>query len=133
VYTELLDFEGDEIYFQSESKAIGKTYQETILSYENSAVIGVFSNNRVQINPHKDQIIQEGDQIIAISKDDDTVVISEQIKPPINKQVIGDLPAIPGAKPEALAILGWNSRAPIVMHDLVSYIAPNSTVKLVFP
>ncbi len=133
VYTELLDFEGDEIYFQSESKAIGKTYHETILSYENSAVIGVFSNNRVQINPHKDQIIQEGDQIIAISKDDDTVVISEQIKPPINKQVIGDLPAIPGAKPEALAILGWNSRAPIVMHDLVSYIAPNSTVKLVIP
>jgi voltage-gated potassium channel Kch len=133
VYTELLDFEGDEIYFQSESKAIGKTYQETVLSYENSAVIGVFSNNRVQINPHKDQIIQEGDQIIAISKDDDTVVISEQIKPPINKQVIGDLPAIPGAKPEALAILGWNSRAPIVMHDLVSYIAPNSTVKLVIP
>ena len=133
VYTELLDFEGDEIYFQSESKAIGKTYQETILSYENSAVIGVFSNNRVQINPHKDQIIQEGDQIIAISKDDDTVVISEQIKPPINKQLIGDLPAIPGAKPEALAILGWNSRAPIVMHDLVSYIAPNSTVKLVIP
>ena len=133
VYTELLDFEGDEIYFQSESKAIGKTYEETVLSYENSAVIGVFSNNRVQINPHKDQIIQEGDQIIAISKDDDTVVISEQIKPPINKQLIGDLPAIPGAKPEALAILGWNSRAPIVMHDLVSYIAPNSTVKLVIP
>ena len=133
VYTELLDFEGDEIYFQSESKAIGKTYGETILSYESSAVIGVFSNDRVQINPHKDQIIQEGDQIIAISKDDDTVVISEQIKPSINRQVIGDLPAIPGAKPEALAILGWNSRAPIVMHDLVSYIAPNSTVKLVIP
>ena len=133
VYTELLDFEGDEIYFQFESKAIGKTYRETILSYENSAVLGVFSNDRVQINPHKDQIIQEGDQIIAISKDDDTVVISEQIKPPINKQVIGDLPAIPGAKPEALAILGWNSRAPIVMHDLVSYIPPNSTVKLVIP
>ena len=133
VYTELLDFEGDEIYFQSESKAIGKTYQETILSYENSAVLGVFSNDRVQINPHKDQIIQEGDQIIAISKDDDTVVISEQIKPSINRQVIGDLPAISGAKPEALAILGWNSRAPIVIHDLVSYIEPNSTLKLVIP
>ncbi len=133
VYTELLDFEGDEIYFQFESKAIGKTYRETILSYENSAVLGVFSNDRVQINPHKDQIIQEGDQIIAISKDDDTVVISEQIKPPINKQVIGDLPAITSAKPEALAILGWNSRAPIVMRDLVSYIPPNSTVKLVIP
>ena len=133
VYTELLDFEGDEIYFQSESKAIGKTYGETILSYESSAVIGVFSNDRVQINPHKDQIIQEGDQIIAISKDDDTVVISEQIKPSINRQVIGDLPAISGAKPEALAILGWNSRAPIVIHDLVSYIEPNSTLKLVIP
>jgi len=132
VYTELLDFDGDEIYFQSESKTIGKTYQETILSYENSAVIGIFSNESVQINPHKDQIIQEGDQIIAISKDDDTVVISEQIKPPINRKVIHNL-SPSDEKPEALAILGWNDRAPIVMHDLISYIAPNSTVKLVIP
>ncbi len=132
VYTELLDFDGDEIYFQSESKAIGKTYGETILSYENSAVIGVFSNGRVQINPHKEQIIQEGDEIIAISKDDDTVVISAQIKPPIDRQVIHNIPPS-DVKPEALVILGWNSRGPIVMHDLASYLAPNSTVKLVIP
>ena len=132
VYTELLDFDGDEIYFQSESKAIGKTYGETILSYENSAVIGVFSNGRVQINPHKEQIIQEGDEIIAISKDDDTVVISAQIKPSIDRQVIHNIPPS-DVKPEALVILGWNSRGPIVMHDLASYLAPNSTVKLVIP
>jgi len=132
VYTELLDFDGDEIYFQSESKAIGKTYGETILSYENSAVIGVFSNGRVQINPHKEQIIQEGDEIIAISKDDDTVVISAQIKPSIDRQVIHNIPPS-DVKPGALVILGWNSRGPIVMHDLASYLAPNSTVKLVIP
>lgn len=132
VYTELLDFEGDEIYFQSEPKTIGKTYGETILSYEDSAVIGVFSNGRVQINPHKEQIIQEGDQIIAISKDDDTVVISEQIKPPIDRQVIHDI-SPSNVEPEVLVLLGWNSRAPIVMHDLVSYLAQNSTVKLVVP
>lgn len=132
VYTELLDFDGDEIYFQSESKTIGKTYGETILSYENSAVIGIFSNGRVQINPHKEQIIQEGDQIIAISKDDDTVVISEQIEPPIDRQVIhNESPS--DVKPEALVILGWNSRGPIVMQDLASYLAPNSTVTLVIP
>jgi hypothetical protein len=95
-------------------------------------VIGVFSNGRVQINPHKEQIIQEGDEIIAISKDDDTVVISAQIKPSIDRQVIHNIPPS-DVKPGALVILGWNSRGPIVMHDLASYLAPNSTVKLVIP
>ena len=41
VYTELLDFGGDEIYFHEEPALVGKTFGEALLAYEDSAVIGL--------------------------------------------------------------------------------------------
>ncbi|MFZ5809552.1 MAG: CASTOR/POLLUX-related putative ion channel [Chloroflexota bacterium] len=41
VYTELLNFGGDEIYFTNEPTLVGKTYGEALLAYENSAVMGI--------------------------------------------------------------------------------------------
>ncbi|MDZ7260878.1 MAG: hypothetical protein ONB05_01990 [candidate division KSB1 bacterium] len=43
VYTELLDFGGDEIYFCQEPALTGKTFRESVLMYEDSAVIGIAS------------------------------------------------------------------------------------------
>lgn len=77
VYTELLDFGGDEIYFNEEPALSGKTYKESIFMYEDSAIIGIaLKNGRTRINPPMDTVIQEGDKIIAISENDDTVVLS---------------------------------------------------------
>ncbi|MCL5999103.1 MAG: potassium transporter TrkA, partial [Chloroflexi bacterium] len=39
VYTELLDFGGDEIYFKHEPALAGKTFGEALLAYEDSALI----------------------------------------------------------------------------------------------
>ena len=41
VYTELLDFGGDEIYFHSEPALVGKTFGEALLAFEDSAVMGL--------------------------------------------------------------------------------------------
>ena len=41
VYTELMDFEGDEIYFQEEPALVGKTFGEALLAYEDSTVMGI--------------------------------------------------------------------------------------------
>ena len=41
VYTELLDFGGDEIYFHAEPALVGKSFGEALLAYEESAVIGL--------------------------------------------------------------------------------------------
>ncbi|HQX02243.1 MAG TPA: hypothetical protein PLQ94_09050, partial [Anaerolineales bacterium] len=40
VYTELMNFGGDEIYFKKEPALSGKTYGEALLSYETSTVMG---------------------------------------------------------------------------------------------
>src|SRR6218665_147602 len=55
VYTELLDFDGAEIYFKDEPSLNGKTYKDALFAYEDSAVMGLFHpNGDVSINPAMD-------------------------------------------------------------------------------
>src|SRR5215210_5419098 len=55
VYTELLDFGGDEIYFQEEPGLVGRTFHEAIQAYELTALMGLrFRDGRVQIMPPMD-------------------------------------------------------------------------------
>ncbi len=43
VYTELFDFDGDEIYFHSDASLAGGTYGEAVAAYETASVIGLVS------------------------------------------------------------------------------------------
>lgn len=133
VYTELMDFAGDEIYFQEEPRLVGKTFGEALLAYEDSAVLGLCPKEKEpKLNPPMDTRIREGDQVIAISEDDDTVVISGL--------TLGDLGINEGAirtaqpaesAPEHVLILGWNWRASYIIDELEHYVAPGSTVTVV--
>jgi voltage-gated potassium channel Kch len=77
VYTELLDFGGDEIYFKAEPELTGKTFGEALSMYEDSAVIGLHPRGGIpMLKPPLDTRIREGDRIVAISADDDTVRLS---------------------------------------------------------
>ena len=77
VYTELLDFDGAEIYFTPAGSLSGRSYREVLSSFEDSAVIGLMhGDGEVQINPVMETVLRTDDQIIAISEDDDTVVPS---------------------------------------------------------
>jgi hypothetical protein len=110
VYTELLNFGGCEIYFQSEPRLIGKTYGEALLAYDDSAVIGLkFANGDLRLNPEMDTRIQSGDVIIAISEDNDTIRLPTQLHLPVNST--GTLPLVTHTpQPEKGLILGWNVR-----------------------
>jgi voltage-gated potassium channel Kch len=131
VYTELMDFAGDEIYFQAEPALVGKTFGEALLAYEDSAVIGLCpKEGQLKLNPPVNTRIQDGDQIIAISEDDDTVVPSGLEDLGIDEGAIRTArPAEPA--PERVLILGWNRRTPTIINELDHYIAPGSTVTVV--
>src|SRR5262245_11627379 len=77
VYTELLDFDGAEIYFKPEPALAGRTYREVIAAYEDSTVMGIMrgDNGEVLINPPMDTAFGSGDSVIAITEDDDTLVL----------------------------------------------------------
>ena len=131
VYTELLDFGGDEIYFHEEPSLVGKTFGEALLAYEQCAIIGLqHADQRVALNPPMDTPISAGDKVIAIAEDDDKVVLSGSVTPNINESAIQDA-VVAEATPERTLMLGWNRRATTIINELDHYVAPGSTVTVV--
>lgn len=131
VYTELLDFGGDEIYFQEEPGLSGKTFREALFSYEDSAIIGLrFADGRIALNPPKDTVLQQGDKVIAVSQDDDTIRLSGISDHRINTSGIRIQPRAE-RKPERTLILGWNWRAATIINELDHYVSSGSEVLLV--
>jgi voltage-gated potassium channel Kch len=131
VYSDLLQFEGDEIYFADANKLVGKSYKESIMMYETSSVLGVFTKEEsVLINPPMDYKFQKGDQVIAISEDDDTVVLSNKTDYKIsvdsfNREAEKD-PII-----ERTLILGWNEKGKRIIEELDNYVAKGSEVLII--
>jgi voltage-gated potassium channel Kch len=128
VYTELLDFDGAEIYFTDAGNLVGQTYRQALSAFEESAVMGLMrASGEVLINPPMTTRLQAGDQVIAISEDDDTLVQSAQMPP------MPDVSAIATAaksepKPERTLILGFNEKTLAVIRELDNYVAPGSEV-----
>ncbi|WP_432825991.1 CASTOR/POLLUX-related putative ion channel [Dactylosporangium sp. CA-092794] len=129
VYTGLLDFGGDEIYFRREPGLAGQTYAAALHSYPTSAIIGVRQGDgTVLLNPPSDYHIAAADDLIAISADDDTVVMAPPA--PIHHELIVAGPN-PAAAPKRALILGWNQRAVGVIEQLDQYLTAGSEVVVV--
>src|SRR5215208_3236052 len=132
VYTELMDFGGDEIYFKPEPALTGKTFGEALLAYEDSSLMGVRkSDGRILLSPLMDTRIEESDQIFALSADDDTIRLSSLSLPPINEAAIRSDRRALEPKPEKCLILGWNRSGTTIVHELDNYVAKGSQVTVV--
>jgi voltage-gated potassium channel Kch len=131
VYTELLDFGGDEIYFKEEPSLQGETYGEILAFYEDSAVIGFNTRKHgVRINPPMDTVLEPGDEVIAISEDDDTLILSGKKNIPVKETAIR-LSSPQPQSPEKTLILGWNRKLPAIINELDAYVTTGSTTTVV--
>ncbi|MGH9223408.1 MAG: CASTOR/POLLUX-related putative ion channel [Acidimicrobiales bacterium] len=129
IFQELLNFSGDEIYFRCEPSLAGRTFAEAILSYEDSAVMGVrFSDGRVVLSPPMGTVLGPDDQIIALSRDDDTLIVRSGGPIPVTGD--GDLPPLEPRGPETILMVGWNSLAPRILSELDRHVPTGSNVKL---
>ena len=131
VYTELLDFGGDEIYFSDCPEAIGKTFGEVLFWFEKSTVIGIQSQGKTYLNPSMETILQPGDRIIAISEDDDTIVANTDRQDRIDTEVILQAAVTELDSPERTLILGWNDNAHLIIHEIDNYVPQESILTVV--
>ncbi|TBN56433.1 potassium transporter TrkA [Glaciihabitans arcticus] len=128
VYTELLDFDGDEIYFTDQPTLVGKTYFETQLAFAESTVIGISTPDGVLINPAPDTMVEEGSRLIVIAEDDSLIRLAgEGIVDPQHVSTKKD----PKPAAEQTLILGYNSGLHTMLRELAEYVAPGSKALVV--
>lgn len=126
VYQELLDYGGDEIYFKNEKTIAGKAFGDILGLYPQSSIIGLRqASGAILLNPPMELVVGAGDQVIAISSDDDTVVVSKE-PAAIDAAAIAVASSPRAPQPEHTLILGWNGTAPLILRELNAYVAPGS-------
>ena len=133
VYLELVNFDGDEIYFKNEVVLEGCPYSDAVLGYNTSCVIGLKRGTEIILNPSFNEIIRPKDEIIAITEDDDTIELNEVTKArgsTSSSKIISDKISLPVAK--RIFILGHTSvdmnRVKAISTDLIKYIADGSEI-----
>ncbi len=132
VYIELMNFDGDEMYFANEKSLAGKTFGDALFAYKESSVIGMcFKNGEVKLNPPMDTKISEGDMIIAVTRDNETMTAREKPQYTINEKALATANCGKTAAPESTLILGWNRKTWRILRELNNYVAKGSVVKIV--
>ena len=130
VYSELLDFDGCEIYTVDQPPLVGMTYGEALSAYAESAILGVCdAEGRVKLNPPARTVIGEGDQIIIVAEDDTAIRVSPAPEGAVNEAAILK-PKAQRRKAERVLILGWNRRGGMIARELARFVKPGSVLTI---
>jgi voltage-gated potassium channel Kch len=131
VYGELLDFDGDEIYFSHQPTLEGRTFGEAQHAFEDSTLIGLSTAGAgTHLNPHPSTVIGAEDRLILIAADDDAIQLRDGAPPAVDDESIIVCIPTPVAREKTL-VLGWNHRVSQIARELDSYVAAGSTLTVV--
>jgi ion channel POLLUX/CASTOR len=125
VCQELLGFDGAAIYFQPAPELEGAIFADSLLAYEHASVIGIrTTDGRTHLNPPMDTVFRPGDEVIAVSHDEDTVTFTGRRDEP--------MPDIPPDQHEAenaqrILVVGWNPLGPVVLRELDTFVPEGSS------
>lgn len=129
VYTELLDFDGSEIYTADVPSLAGTYFGNAVMGFDTSTLIGVCdAAGKVHINPPMNRKFEAGEQGIFIAEDD-SAIKPVSTPPSVQVNAVRKAAAKP-LNPERTLILGWNRRGPIIANELSRYVAPGSLLTI---
>jgi hypothetical protein len=131
VILDLLDFAGEEIYFQSVPELVGHKYGESLLGFESAAIVGLRkSNGHIELNPEHSTVFEAGDQVVAIASDDDQIVFTGIEARTGDEAQAKRLATEKDKSPENVLIIGWSNMGRIVLDQVSRFLAPGSTLRI---
>ena len=68
-FRDMLNFEGDEFYFEEDVRFIGKSVLELISSIDKAVLIGIIRKDEFILNPEKEIVIELGDKLILFEEE----------------------------------------------------------------
>ena len=140
VYSDLLDFDGDELYFTPVGPLAGSTFGEALTAFPTSAPIGLRSTSGVQLHPGFETVLAAGDDLVVITADDDTAVVGPPatitetalVTAPTTAVTPGEVPATAGMldRPTRWLFIGWSETLPDLLSELDAYCHAPATVEV---
>ena len=128
VFRELLDFDGDELYFASFPQLVGSTYAATQLAFEKCAVIGLLeAGGSVVLNPPANTVISQADQVIAVVEDDSMFIPAPLA---ITPRLLKGEEQRDGLLMRRIVIAGWSSLGPRVIAELDEFMDSRTTIEV---
>lgn len=129
VYSELLDFDGSEIYTVREAALDGSSFGDAMMAYDTSTLIGlVDGTGKVLLNPPMETPFHPDYKAVVIAEDDSVIKISTGSTNVDPASIV--LPQRHDKRSERTLMLGWNRRAPTIAFELSRYVAPGSLLTI---
>lgn len=129
VFTELLDFDGDELYFTAVPAAlVDRPYRDAILAYEACSVIGIAGHGGPDLNPRPDRPLSGDEELIVVAADDSMIAFTGVTDVPAPAPA-GPVPDLP--EPVHIAIVGWSAFGAKVLRELDEFLPGGSEVDIV--
>ncbi len=129
VLRDLIDFDGDEIYFAPFGELTGGTYAEALTAFDTSAVLGLARvDGSILVNPPATTVLEHGDQVIAVAEDDSTFRCTGARSWPV------PVPALPRDEvqlPKRLLIVGWSLLGAKVVREFDQFAVLGTVVDVV--
>lgn len=132
IYTELMNFGGDEIYFADASSLTGHTFGEALMAGVDSTLMGLRKGDgRIFMNPSMDTRIEAGDQVFALAADDDRIRLDLPADVPFLGRIRSSDHVSRQPAPEKGLIIGWNHCGATIVRELENYVPPGSQLTVV--
>lgn len=128
VFTDLLDFEGSEIYLHESAQLVGTEYGEAVNRFELGCLIGLVRDGGVLLNPPATARISEGDSLIVVAEDNSSIRIGASSQ--VDQNVFSNT-VVSHHLPENFLVIGFGSKTARIIEELIQYLAPGSGVTVV--
>ncbi len=130
IYKNIFSFEDEEIYFINDIDFIGKTLETLALTLNHASVMGIFKQGVPYINPKKDIVFEDGDQLIVVSTEKNHYDL-------IQASPIDIMPYF-NPKPyvfsnRKILTIGFNKSSLYIVKDMEQYVGTNSSLTMLLP
>ena len=127
VYSELLSFEGCEMYFHNNPKWDGMRFDRLQFHFPDGVPIGIRKpDGEIEIRPALDTLMKADDEILIVAEDDSTIkYVSHPVMIPKAREVPNRRS---NQRFERQLILGWSYKAPIIIQEYADYVVGGSQI-----
>lgn len=111
---DMIDYDNFEFYFESGKELAGMPFGKAVLAARKAVIVGIYRNDKVIINPCKNEIILEDDVLIVFEEEPGDLIVKD-----VNDIVIPESKPLPPSEPiEEIAIFGINQSILTILNEL---------------